>query len=334
MKCDCDYVVTSKESLAAHYDNCRLLWDELHPGKPCPKNADGTIKLLNKHLDNLDVDILYHLGLDTKTYDLPAMFGDVKFVCMGGTKVRMREFAEYMREVLDLPNKGAKLVNLTKHSQRYAMYKVGPVLSLSHGIGIPSMTTVLQEVIKLMYYAKVKDPIFFRVGTSGGLAIPAGSVVVSSFGVNGNLEKTYDIPVLGKTRKLPAFLDQRVCQEVHSLSSDDDGFGTYIGGTMGADDFYRGQARLDGPFCDYSEADKMAFLRSLTDMGVRNIEMEASAFSAFTREAGIRASIVCVTFLNRLQGDQVTPSKTTLTEWQRRPMLVVGRYIAHYFKKN
>ncbi|KAH9645679.1 hypothetical protein HF086_005328 [Spodoptera exigua] len=333
MRCDCDYVLTNGELLAKHYDNCRLAWDELHPGKPCPKNADGTIKLLNKHLDNLDVDILYHLGLDTRTYDLPAMFGDVKFVCMGGTKVRMREFAEYMREVLDLPNKGEKLVNLTKHSQRYAMYKVGPVLSISHGIGIPSMTTVLQEVVKLMYYAKVKDPIFFRVGTSGGLGIPAGSVVVSTFGVNGNLEKTYDVPVLGKTRKLPAFLDQRVCQEVQSLSSDDDGFGTFMGGTMGADDFYRGQARLDGPFCDYTEADKMAFLRSLTNMGVRNIEMEATAFSAFTREAGIRASIVCVTFLNRLQGDQVTPSKTTLTEWQRRPMLVVGRYIAQYFKE-
>ncbi|XP_050554190.1 uridine phosphorylase 1 [Spodoptera frugiperda] len=305
MSCNCDYVVPNKESLAPHYDNCRLMWDELHPGKPCPKNADGTIMLPNKHLAGLDVDILYHLGLDTKTYDLPAMFGDVKFVCMGGTKVRMREFAEYMREVLDLPNKGERLVNLTKHSQRYAMYKVGPVLSVSHGIGIPSMTTVLQEVIKLMSYAKAKDPIFFRIGTSGGLSIPAGSVVVSSFGLNGNLEQTYDIPILGKTRKLPALLDQRVYQEVHSLSSADDGFGTYIGGTMGADDFYRGQGRLDGPFCDYTEADKMAFLRSLTGMGVRNIEMEAPAFSAYTREAGIRACIVCITFLDRLQGDQV-----------------------------
>lgn len=34
--------------------------------------------------------------------------------------------------------------------------------------------------------------------------------------------------------------------------------------------------------------------------------MEATAFSAFTREAGIRAGIVCVTFLDRLLGDQVS----------------------------
>nr|XP_049706308.1 uridine phosphorylase 1 [Helicoverpa armigera]XP_049706309.1 uridine phosphorylase 1 [Helicoverpa armigera]XP_049706310.1 uridine phosphorylase 1 [Helicoverpa armigera] len=330
MKCDCDRITVNKDGIKEHYDNCRSTWNELHPGKPFPKNADGTIKLLNSHLQELDVDVLYHLGLDTHNYDLPAMFGDVKFVCMGGTKHRMREFAHYMTELLDLPNKGEKIVNLTKHSQRYAMYKVGPVLSISHGIGIPSMTTLLQEVIKLMAYAKAKDPIFFRVGTCGGLNIPAGSVVVSAFGVNGNLEKTYDVPVLGKTRRLPAILDRRLYEEVHSLSSDADEFGTYIGGTMAADDFYRGQARLDGPFCDYSESDKMSFLKSLTNLGVRNIEMEATAFSAFTREAGIRASIVCVTFLDRLQGDQVTHSKTVLTEWQKRPMVVVGRYIAKY----
>lgn len=41
-------------------------------------------------------------------------------------------------------------------------------------------------------------------------------------------------------RTIPAILDSRLCQEVHSLSSDKDDFQTYIGGTMCADDFYRG----------------------------------------------------------------------------------------------
>ncbi|CAB3237915.1 unnamed protein product [Arctia plantaginis] len=333
MGCNCDYVTTGVAGLDPHYDNCISTWSELHPGKEYPKNADGSIRLLNEHLQGLEVDILYHLGLDTQSYDLPAMFGDVKFVCIGGTKYRMREFAEYIAKELDLPCKGSKLVNLTKHSQRYAMYKVGPVLSVSHGIGIPSMTTLLQEVMKLISYAKMKDPIIFRIGTSGGVSIPAGSVVVSSFGLSGMLEKTYSIPVLGKMRSIPAKLDSRLCQEVHSLASDKDDFRTYIGGTMAADDFYRGQARLDGPFCDYTEADKMEFLNTLCNLGVRNIEMEATAFSAFTREAGIRASIVCVTFLDRLLGDQVTPSKATMMDWQKRPMIVVGRYIKEYINK-
>ena len=42
------------------------------------------------------------------------------------------------------------------------MYKVGPVLSISHGMGIPSASILLHEVIKLMYHAGVKDPVFFR----------------------------------------------------------------------------------------------------------------------------------------------------------------------------
>ncbi len=38
---------------------------------------------------------------------------------------------------------------------------------------------------------------------------------------------------------------------------------------------------------------------------MKNIEMEATCFAALTHKAGIRAAIVCVTFLDRLEGDQV-----------------------------
>lgn len=55
------------------------------------------------------------------------------------------------------------------------------------------MTILLQEIIKLLSYAKAKDPIIFRIGTSGGLKIPPGSVVVSSWGLSGTLKKSYDI---------------------------------------------------------------------------------------------------------------------------------------------
>ncbi|KAL0810990.1 hypothetical protein ABMA28_010281 [Loxostege sticticalis] len=329
MSCDCDYVLDKHDVQAQHYSTCSALFGATE--KKGLRNPDGTLRLNNKHLESLKVDVLYHLGLDTANYDIPAQFGDVKFVCLGGTKHRMREFAKYMANVLGLP-KEMKLDNLTKHSQRYAMYKAGPVLSVSHGIGIPSMATALQEVIKLMHYAKAKDPIFFRLGTCGGLGIPAGSVVVSAWGLNGTLEKTYDVPVLGKMRRMPSYLDERLSQEVHHLTKDIKDFNTYIAGTMAADDFYRGQARLDGPFCDYTESDKMAFLRTLADMGVKNIEMEANAFAAITAEAGVRSGVVCVTFLDRLQGDQVTPSKQTLTEWQQRPMVVLGQFIAKYFE--
>lgn len=66
-----------------------------------------------------------------------------------------------------------------------------------------------------------------------------------------------------------------------------------------------GQGRLDGAFCDFSEADKMDYLHKINRFGVVNIEMESTIFSALTHHAGIRAAIVCVTLLDRLKGDQV-----------------------------
>lgn len=70
-------------------------------------------------------------------------------------------------------------------------------------------------------------------------------------------------------------------------------------------EFPLGQGRLDGAFCDFSEADKMAYLEKLSENGVVNIEMESTIFAALTYHAGIKAAVVCVALLNRLNGDQV-----------------------------
>lgn len=63
---------------------------------------------------------------------------------------------------------------------------------------------------------------------------------------------------------------------------------------------------MDGAFCDFNEMEKMAFLYKLRDNGVVNIEMESTIFAALTYHAGIRAAILCVALLNRLNGDQVS----------------------------
>jgi len=46
-------------------------------------------------------------------------------------------------------------------------------------MGIPSVSILLHEVIKLMYHAKVKDPIFIRIGTCGGIGHEGGTVIIS-----------------------------------------------------------------------------------------------------------------------------------------------------------
>ena len=79
-------------------------------------------------MKTLASDVLYHLAMSTDTHDLPALFGDVKFVCVGGTHKRMKSFAQYIAKELGFPFNNE---DLTQASHRYSMFKVGPVLSVT-----------------------------------------------------------------------------------------------------------------------------------------------------------------------------------------------------------
>ena len=104
--------------------------------KYCVFNLTREEKLLfenvNKNLFNFTNDYLYHLNLDKTNNDLKEMFGDVKFICMGGTPKRMLQFALYISKVINykLPT-GLLFENITASTDRYTMYKIGPVLSVN-----------------------------------------------------------------------------------------------------------------------------------------------------------------------------------------------------------
>lgn len=88
-----------------------------------------------------------------------------------------------------------------------------------------------------------------------------------------------------------------------------------------------GQSRLDGAVCDYSEGDKLAYLHTLKEKGVTNIEMESSALASLCHRANIKCAIVCVTLLNRLDGDQVRVPPEEYKAFQVRPQHLVARFI-------
>lgn len=291
-------------------------------------HTSTSVRLENPHLQTLKHDVLYHIGFDSATHDLEKMFGDVKFVCMGGSQKRMENFAQYiMKEIHhELPT-GTQLLDMSQHTYRYSMYKVGPVLAVSHGMGTSSINILLHELIKLMYYAKCNDPVFIRIGTSGGIGLPPGTVVISSDAVDGMFNNHYEVPVLGKLLIRPCIFDKKLVNELESLGDSNDAYKIVSGTTLCAIDFYEGQGRLDGAFCEYKENDKMEFLQTLKRRNIKNMEMEAVPLSALTYQAGIRAADVCVTLLDRLKGDQVDTSKDILQQWEKRPQELVGRYI-------
>lgn len=286
------------------------------------------IRLGNENLKGMKEDVLYHLALSTKTHDLVAMFSDVKFVCIGGSPRRMESFAYFMMEELkyDIPA-GQTLFNIAKATDRYAMYKVGPVLALSHGMGIPSVSILLHEVMKLLHHAKCSDVQFFRMGTSGGLGLEPGTVVITEEVVDALFQPHFEVQVLGKVIKRPATLDEGLVKRLVNCARPDDAFKVVTGKTMCTLDFYEGQARLDGAFCDYTEKEKMSFLTEAHRQGIRNIEMESICFASICRQCNVRGAVVCVTLLNRLLGDQVDTPVDTLKLWDKRPAVLVARYI-------
>ena len=126
----------------------------------------------------MDADFLYHLGL---TKDDALAFSDIKYVCIGGTNDRMTQFANSCAQQF-----GEKVQSVGIH-KRYVIYKAGPILISSHGMGGPSISILLNEVAKLLKYASA-DAIWIRMGTCGGMGVEPGTLCISSHSLNGALE--------------------------------------------------------------------------------------------------------------------------------------------------
>ncbi|XP_060633263.2 uridine phosphorylase 2 isoform X1 [Anolis sagrei] len=306
-----------------------FLADSNKPIKTERNNCNGSqlVSVKNPHLDLMDEDILYHFSLGTKTHDLPAMFGDIKFVCVGGSPNRMKAFAQFMHKELGLEGDAKDMLDICAGTDRYSMFKVGPVLSISHGMGVPSISIMLHELIKLLHHAKCCDVTIIRIGTSGGLGIEPGSVVITDIAVDSFFKPQFEQVILDNVVVRSTELDQDLANELLKCSREIEDFPTLIGHTMCTDDFYEGQGRLDGALCSFSNEKKLEYLKRAYDAGVRNIEMESTVFAAMCRLCGLKAAVVCVTLLDRLEGDQITSSHEVLAEYQQRPQQLISMFI-------
>ncbi|XP_053121682.1 uridine phosphorylase 1-like isoform X1 [Hemicordylus capensis] len=290
-------------------------------------SEETPIYVPNPHLEKMKEDVLYHFALGTGTHDFPALFGDVKFVCVGGSPSRMKAFITYIAEKLGIGNSGCDFPNICAGSDRYAMYKAGPVLAASHGMGIPSIAIMLHELIKLLYHSKCSNVTIIRIGTSGGIGLEPGSVVITKQSVDATFKPQFEQVILGKSVIRNTDLDEELAKDLLECSKELDQFNTIIGNTMCTLDFYEGQARLDGAICLYTEEEKLQYLQAAYKAGIRNIEMESSVFAAMCNLCGIRGAVVCVTLLNRLEGDQITTPHDVLSEYQKRPQKLVEHLI-------
>jgi uridine phosphorylase len=196
----------SPTQLSTNSDDNKLEYEEIQsPITPQLrlKKLNSQVQTKNQHLNCMEDDCLYHLGLNKEN---AVDYSNVKYVCIGGTNDRMTKFAYQVAKTLDLPASDVKSVGLHK---RYVIYLVGPVLVCSHGMGGPSISILLNEIAKLLKYAKA-DACWIRMGTCGGIDVVPGTVVISSQSLNGALEPYHETIVLGKRVQRPAVFDDEL----------------------------------------------------------------------------------------------------------------------------
>eukprot|EP01098_Paradermamoeba_levis_P006378 TRINITY_DN2648_c0_g1_i1.p1 TRINITY_DN2648_c0_g1~~TRINITY_DN2648_c0_g1_i1.p1 ORF type:complete len:319 (-),score=81.92 TRINITY_DN2648_c0_g1_i1:123-1016(-) len=285
------------------------------------------VSLHNDHLKNLQVDYLYHLGLNTGM-NLKEIFGDIKFVITGGSADRMHALAVQIAKELQLGIKPEDIKPIGK-TERYSLFKVGPAICVNHGMGCPSISILLHEIAKLLHYIGAKDPILIRVGTSGGLNLEPGTVVVTTEALNPRMEPCHELWIMGKCHKRPTTANPELVEQLVQ-SAVELNIPVAKGKTFTTDCFYEGQARTDGSICEYTQEERAEFIKELISHGVANVEMEGSYFLAFCHKMGLKGAVCCVTLLNRSKGDQVTLTPDQLAQFSERSIEVV----VHFMKSN
>lgn len=292
----------------------------------------------NVCIDFAKEDILFHLELANKKDDLEHLFKDVKFVCMGGTVDRVENFAALIKseipQLSSQSNRPEERFDFSKNGRRFSLFKIGCVLCVNHGVGYSSVTIVLHEIVKLLHYARVRDPIIFRIGTSGGIDLPAGTVVIAEKVCNDYFEEVFEFPVLAKRVQMAAILDRNLAAELKRLSSEKcPDIPVVNGKTMSQEHFYESVASVKASICHCDDdVVREGYFDLLRRNNVLNADMEAVAVAAITNRLGIKAAVVNV-IVNDLLHPTEGVGHEVLAEWQIRPQRIVAEYIKGYLRE-
>ena len=278
-------------------------------------------------LDGSHEDVYYHFGVASTDLMLVKL-RDVKAVIMAGSGGRIKEFAQRWSEL----NGGAEIVAFPKEDRFVTRYTAG-VLFASHGMGMPSASIALQELMRLVFFLKrgdlaAMDEVFWcRVGTSGGVGLPGGTVVVSSEGLMADL-KPYRL-LNGGTGEywFDGHFPAETCTAIIEANAGAD-IPIVSGKTVAGNEFFLEQFRLDGAICLETPETKMGWLRWLHENGVVNIEMEGAMIAGFLNYWGFsKFAMICTTLLNRLAGDQVTASPAQLHKYSEDSGVALFNYL-------
>ncbi|ETO35252.1 hypothetical protein RFI_01814 [Reticulomyxa filosa] len=292
-------------------------------------------------------------GLHSVAYSwLEQHFKDVELIIICGSSGRAQHIAT---ELYSKYQKFIKLFTTIGDGNFFEIYKCGPVLVCSHGIGLASVDIFLNElmaIFKTLSHFKFK---VIRLGSCGGVGVKAGTLVISTQALHyQTVEPEWHVHMLGEKLTYSGIFDEKLVQMIHDIatelsnrkikeqSGEEEKEAKHkvpkvvVGKTFTAETFYEGQARLDGAFCKYHESNKQEFMIKLVDLGVKNIEMEGVALAGICNKYTIPSAMIAVAFVNRLESDTIPAqaSPQDLKEWMEFGVEVIIEFIhKHVFEK-
>ncbi len=273
-------------------------------------------------------DVYYHFGISSADPMLEEL-RDVRAIIMAGSGGRIKEFAQKWSDL----NGGAPIVAFPKEDRFVTRYTAG-VMFVSHGMGMPSASIAVQEAMRMVYFLKrgelaAMDEVFWaRVGTSGGVGLPGGTVVVTSEGLMADL-KPYRLLQGGRGTYWFDGMFPAATREAIIAANHDSGIRIESGKTIATNEFFLEQFRLDGAICLETLETKGEFLEWLHENGVRNIEMEGAMLAAYLNSWGFSSfAMICAVLLNRLEGDQVTSTPEQLHQFSEDSGVVLFNYLS------
>lgn len=289
--------------------------------------------------------ILYHIGyrFPEDGHIVRELFSDISVVLLCGTPSRAAKLAR-----ATAGDKSEMLLNYCR-TDRFTVFRPTPrVLVASHGIGLGSIDCLLQDIYHMLLASGVTDWLFLRVGSSGGVGVPPGTIVVSRRALNSNLQPDLVVKALGKEYHFPGrlsntisnhffdFVQKRQAQQKQKqlLQKDSQWYRNstvVLADTLCAETFFDAQGRVDGVKPPYTNEERKEYLLRCFREGVRNIEMESLPLAAFAARVGLPALVVSAVFVDRLKSETPTDTFDMLSEFENRCVDLVVQFVLERF---
>ena len=200
-------------------------------------------------------------------------------ILLCGDPARAELVSSFFSEIL-FENRYREFVTITGRYQNQL------VSVCATGIGTDNTEIAIVELSQC-----VENPIFLRIGTCGALHknIELGDVIISSAALRYENTSSFFAPP-----EYPAVAHYSLVQSSVAIAKKEK-IPYHLGFTATCSGFYGAQERISGKYQPW----EMGRIDKLSQIGVLNLEMEASALLVLASIQNFRAGVICTVFANR-----------------------------------